>query len=66
MKTETKNPIISTVKGETTKTMQDLYKIGWRASTSGCMHYLYDSDNKKVLTAYSWKGLLLETEKLMR
>lgn len=55
-----------TLKGITSNTIQDLYKIGWRASTSGCMHYLYDNNGKKVLTAYSWKGLLIEAEKLMR
>jgi hypothetical protein len=58
--------IIYSTKGQTTTTIQDLYKLGWRASTSGCMHYLYDNNNKKVLTCYSWINLLKETEKLMR
>jgi len=58
--------ILNTIKGQTTQTIQDLYKIGWRASKSGCMHYLYDNNNKKVLTCYSWNDLLQQTEKLMR
>jgi hypothetical protein len=55
-----------TSKGITSDTIENLYKIGWKASTSGCMHYLYDNNGKKVATAYSWKGLLYEAEKLMR
>jgi hypothetical protein len=58
--------IINTIKGQTTTTIQDLYKLSWRASRSGCMHYLYDNNNIKVLTCYSWGDLLKQTEKLMR
>lgn len=52
-------------KGYTSKTMQYLYQCGYRAATSGIMHYLYDMDGNKIAQAYSWEGLLLETAKIM-
>ena len=57
---------INSFKGQSSKTIQYLYKLGWRASKSGCMHYLCDNNNKKVLTCYSWSDLLEQTEKLKR
>ena len=53
-------------KGYTSETMKYLYKCGYRASTSGIMHYLYDAENNKVATSYSWVGLLAETARIMR
>jgi len=52
-------------KGYTSETMQYLHKCGYRATTSGAMHYLYDSEGNKVTSAYSWVGLLFETAKIM-
>jgi len=52
-------------RGYTSETMKYLYQCGYRATTSGAMHYLYDSEGNKIATAYSWEGLLLETAKIM-
>jgi len=53
-------------KGYTSKLIQNLYKNGYRASVSGCVHYLYDDKGNKVTTAFSWPGLLLNTAIVMR
>lgn len=58
--------LIHSTKGTTTKTMQSLYKKGFRAILKGSVHILYDKENKKVCSAYSWIGLLNEVEKIMR
>jgi hypothetical protein len=52
-------------KGYTSETMKYLYQCGYRASTSGIMHYLNDSEGNKIAQSYSWLGLLLETAKIM-
>lgn len=52
-------------KGYTSETMKYLYKCGYMATTSGALHYLYDNEGNKVVTAYSWIGLLYETAKVM-
>lgn len=52
-------------KGYTSKTMQYLYQCGYRATTSGIMHYLNDNEGNRIAQAYSWEGLLLETAKIM-
>jgi len=52
-------------KGYTNKTMQYLSQCGYYAATSGAMYYLFDSEGNKIVTAYSWVGLLLETAKIM-
>jgi hypothetical protein len=48
-------------KGYTSKLMQRLYECGYRATTSGAMHYLYDDNGCKVTEAYSWFVLLTNT-----
>jgi len=53
-------------KGYTSKLMERLYSMGYRATTAGIMHYLNDEKGHKVTTAYSWEGLLLQTAILMR
>jgi hypothetical protein len=52
-------------KGYTSLLIQNLYDIGYRASTSGIMHYLNDNEGIKVCESYSWEGLLLEAAKTM-
>ncbi len=58
--------LIYSTKGITSKTIQALYKVGWKASVSGCVHILKDESGKEVLTAYSWVSLLNKVESLMR
>jgi len=53
-------------KGFTSKLIKNLYSHGYRASTSGCLHFLYDDKGHKVTQAYSWEGLLLNTAIAMR
>ena len=52
-------------KGYTSETMKYLYQCGYTATTSGIMHYLNDMEGKRIASAYSWEGLLLETAKIM-
>lgn len=52
-------------KGWTSHTMKYLYQCGYRTTTSGIIHTLYDMEGKKVTSAYSWIGLLFETAKIM-
>lgn len=50
-------------RGYTSELMKRLYDLGYRASTSGIMHYLYDTDNKLVCSSHSWVCLLEQTAK---
>ena len=52
-------------KGWTSETMKYLYQCGYRATTSGIMHYLNDNEGKRIAAAHSWLYLLLETAKIM-
>ena len=53
-------------KGFTSKLMQELGQYGYRASTSGAMHYLHDDKGRQVTHAGTWEGLLLNTAIVMR
>lgn len=53
-------------KGHTSKLIQNLMKSGYSVVKSGSVHTLKDNKNKKVLSAYSWEGLLYGVAKLMR
>jgi len=53
-------------RGYTSELIKRLYDKGYRASTSGIMHYLSDNEGKKVLTAYTWIDLLKQTAILFR
>lgn len=58
--------IYNSGRGYTSELIKRLYDNGYRASTSGIMHYLYDNEGRKVLTAYTWIALLKQTAILFR
>lgn len=58
--------IYNSGRGYTSELIQSLYKNGYRATTSGIMQYLYDNEDRKVITAYSWIDLLKQTAILFR
>lgn len=53
-------------KGHTSILIQNLYKHGWRVGSSGCVYTLYDNNNHKVTSAYSWEQLLQNAAIQMR
>ena len=57
--------ILSTPNGFTSDLIQNLFKIGYRAGVSGIVHTLYDDNNRKICSAYSWIGLLMITAKTL-
>ncbi len=52
-------------KGYTSELMKYLYSIGYRASTSGIMHYLRDANGNLITEGHSWVYLLFNTAKIM-
>ena len=53
-------------KGYTSSILIDLYKLGWHSAKSGSVHYLYDNNRTKVITAFSRLDLLEQLKQLMR